>query len=84
MKSFLASDLVGLGTIIEESVKSNVSQNDIDSLLKLFLLLYADDTIIFSETSDGLQKGLNKVKSNFLASGRWSHKCFRKIINVRS
>ena len=37
-------------------------QNDIDKLLKLFLLLYAEDTIIFSETPEGLQKGLTKVK----------------------
>ena len=28
-------------------------------LLKLFLLLYADDIVIFSESSDGLQKGLD-------------------------
>ena len=62
MKRFLASDLDGLGTIIEESVKSNFPQNYIDNLLKLFLLLYADDTIIFSETPEGLQKGLTKVK----------------------
>ena len=27
--------------------------------LKLFLLLYADDIVIFSESADGLQKGLN-------------------------
>ena len=26
---------------------------------KLFLLLYADDTVIISETSNGLQKALN-------------------------
>jgi len=27
--------------------------------LKLFLLLYADDIVIFSETQEGLQEGLN-------------------------
>ena len=27
------------------------------SMLKLFLLLYADDIIIFSESAEGLQKG---------------------------
>ena len=26
-------------------------------MLKLYLLLYADDIVIFSNTSDGLQKG---------------------------
>ena len=28
-------------------------------MLKLYLLLYADDIVIFSETMDGLQKGLD-------------------------
>ena len=28
-------------------------------LLKLFLLLYADDIVIFSESEQGLQEGLN-------------------------
>ena len=28
-------------------------------LLKLYLLLYADDIVIFLSTSDGLQKGLD-------------------------
>ena len=32
------------------------------SMLKLFLLLYADDTIIFSESAEGLQKGLDVLK----------------------
>ena len=28
-------------------------------MLKLYLLLYADDIVIFSNTSEGLQKGLD-------------------------
>ena len=28
-------------------------------MLKLYLLLYADDIVVFSSTSDGLQRGLN-------------------------
>ena len=32
------------------------------SILKLFLLLYADDIIIFSESAEGLQKGLDILK----------------------
>ena len=28
-------------------------------LLELFLLLYADDIVIFSKSAEGLQKGLN-------------------------
>ena len=31
-------------------------------MLKLLLLLYADDSVIFSETAEGLQKGLHILK----------------------
>ena len=30
-------------------------------MLKLYLLLFADDIVIFSNTSEGLQKGLDTV-----------------------
>ena len=30
-----------------------------DNYLKIQILLYADDTVIFSETPEGLQKSLN-------------------------
>ena len=36
--------------------------------LKLFLLLYADDITLFSETAEGLQEGLNLL-SNYC--DRW-------------
>ena len=39
-------------------------ESTIDGLrvyLKLFILLYADDTVIFSETIDGLQKMIDSV-----------------------
>ena len=32
------------------------------SMLKLFLLLYADDILIFSESAEGLRKGLDILK----------------------
>ena len=32
------------------------------SMLKMFLLLYADDIIIFSESAEGLQTGLDILK----------------------
>ena len=62
MKDYLASDLAGLDTIIEESEKCNLDGSYISQLLKLFLLLYADDTAIFSESPSSLQKGLTKMK----------------------
>ncbi|MCG8429684.1 MAG: hypothetical protein MJA29_00695, partial [Candidatus Omnitrophica bacterium] len=35
--------------------------NELRTLLKLYLLMYADDTIIISETADGLQKNLDAL-----------------------
>ena len=63
MQDFLAKDLTGLETIIGESVQANMDDNYVNNLLKLFLLLYADDTIIFSETASGIQKGLSSIKN---------------------
>ena len=44
-------------------LESELMQNGVDGtdigMLKLYLLLYADDIVIFSSTSDGLQKGLD-------------------------
>ena len=44
-------------------LESELMQNGVDGIdigmLKLYLLLYADDIVIFSNTSDGLQKGLD-------------------------
>ena len=35
--------------------------DNIVTYIKLFILLYADDTVIFSENAEGLQNGLNSV-----------------------
>ena len=44
-------------------LENEFMQNGIDSIdlgmLKLYLLLYADDIVIFSNTSKGLQRGLD-------------------------
>ena len=44
-------------------LEGELMQNDIDGIdigmLKLYLLLYADDIVIFSMSSEGLQKGLD-------------------------
>ena len=37
----------------------SLSDNVFDNYLKIQILLYADDTVIFSETPEGLQKSLN-------------------------
>ena len=44
-------------------LEGELMQNGIDGIdigmLKLYLLLYADDIVIFSMSSEGLQKGLD-------------------------
>lgn len=47
-----------LNDLESEFIQKGVEGIDI-GMLKLFLLLYADDIVIFSNTSDGLQKGLD-------------------------
>ena len=51
-----------LNDIEEEFYLNGLNGIDIGSV-KLFLLLYADDMTIFSETEDGLQRGLNVLES---------------------
>ena len=47
---------------LEEMLVSNEFKGIEIGMLKLFLLLYADDIIIFSESADGLQRGLDILK----------------------
>ena len=49
---------VSLNDIEQEFVIKGADGVD-SGFLKLFLLLYADDIVIFSETAEGLQNGLN-------------------------
>ena len=61
LKDCLVGQIPVLSTVVGEALKLNLSDADIDTLLNLFLLLYADDTVIFSETAKGLQTGLSLV-----------------------
>ena len=45
----------------ELSVKNVLSDDTIETYLKLYLLLYADDTVIFAESSSHLQLALNSM-----------------------
>ena len=60
LKEELSKNMNRLVTITEAAEK--VGFDDDFVFCKLFLLLYADDTIIYSETVDGLQKGLSRIK----------------------
>ena len=51
--------------------------------IKLFLLLYADDITLFSETADGLQSGLN-ILYNYCQKRRLSvNTAITKVIVLR-
>lgn len=43
-------------------LKCDFNDDDVSIYFKLFILLYADDTVIFGETADELQKALNSFK----------------------
>ena len=62
MKDLLSDGGSGLKTLINESLACNLPDTDISNILKLSILLYADDTVIFSESPIGLQSGLDKIK----------------------
>ena len=51
-----------LNDIEDKFYLNGVEGIDVGSI-KLFLLLYADDMTIFSETEEGLQKGLDILES---------------------
>ena len=54
LESYLQSkDVSGLTTLSEEI------ENQLNVYLKLFVILYADDTVIMSETKEDLQKQLD-------------------------
>ena len=59
MKSFLEPSMNGLPTLRDEMARHNLNDVNSNPILKLFLLLYADDSIIFAEKPEELQLGLN-------------------------
>jgi hypothetical protein len=63
MKDFLAQNMDGLETLSSEARLVNMQTDEIDKMLNLFVLLYADDTVIFAETVNGLQNGLRLMKN---------------------
>ena len=47
--------------IIPNIVDDALSDNDVEVYLKLYALLYADDTVIFAEISSEIQRALNAM-----------------------
>ena len=63
MKSYLSKDMEGLNSVINQCNLCDKNEIDSDVFLNLFVLLYADDTVIFSEKPEELQMGLNSVSN---------------------
>ena len=55
----LKNDVPALETIIKECNACKMSESDISKLINLYLLLYADDTVVFSESPNDLQSRLH-------------------------
>lgn len=62
MKVFLGSEMNGSKTLEKMCEDLPMGEKERNLLYNLFLLLYADDTVIFSENCNELQKGLNLTK----------------------
>ena len=58
-EQLLAERCEGLTTL--ENLASTVDDDTLQKFMKLFVLLYADDTVILSETPDKLQIGLDNL-----------------------
>ena len=57
---FLSNKYKGLDSFSHEASKY-LSDDDVEMFLRLYVLLYADDTIVMAESPKELQKGLNAV-----------------------
>ena len=60
LKTSLSSTLGGL-TVINDILNNIPQIPDIEVLFKMFILLYADDTTVLSDSPDALQQGLNAM-----------------------
>ena len=59
LSSYLAERCEGLTTL--EDLASTVDDDTLQNFMKLFVLLYADDTVVLSQTPDKLQIGLDSL-----------------------
>ena len=57
---FVSRQYKGLDMCSTE-IRENLSDDDVEVFLRLYVLLYADDTIVLSESPDELQKALTAV-----------------------
>ena len=60
LQAYIARDYGGL-KMVDELVNELLSDDVIDVYFRLYVLLYADDTIILAESETGLQQALNSM-----------------------
>ena len=60
LEYFVSRHYRGLGYVAEQ-IRTNLSNDDIEVYLRMFILLYADDTIVMAENPEDLQKALNAL-----------------------
>ena len=58
---FMSNSYNGLATLSED-VASILNTEDIEVFFKLYILLYADDTVIFAESPEDLQTALDTMQ----------------------
>ena len=63
LESTLRKDNVQGLNFINQLIRKHLSDDDVEMWLRLYVLLYADDTIILTESSNDLQCALNSLKS---------------------
>ena len=61
LKAFLGDQVEGLQTFKNMSEGLDISADYVDILYSMFILLYADDTVIFAESPDSLQNAINAM-----------------------
>ena len=60
LNNFLASKCTGLDYL--NNIQEALLNDDLTTFLKLYLLMYADDTVLLVETPEDLQTSLNTMK----------------------
>ena len=71
MSTYLLKKMPNLKTIQEQLEICNMQDKDINVFINFFILLYADDTVIFAENAEDLQKGLSGIEEYCL---KWNLK----------
>ena len=61
LNGYLATKYEGLVGLVDEITQAARNDDELEMYLNLFILLYADDTIIMAETADEMQKALNAL-----------------------